>query len=143
MIQIQSQYSRIQSHCIQMQMQSQSRGPSGPRLLFRMQGILLVIWLILGGIDLILRSLLFHSLPLNHVHPCIFSWFSLKIHSLMARLLKIPFGNQPCRRITTPSLRTRLGIWFPFLLEGNLLSAYGYIRKRAQRMDRLAYTNIA
>jgi hypothetical protein len=36
----------------------------------------------------------------------------------MVRLLEIPFGNPPCRRTTTPSSRTKLGIWFPFLLEG-------------------------
>jgi hypothetical protein len=132
MIQIQSQYSQMQSQCIQMQMQSQRRGPSGPRLLFRMQGILLGIQLILGGLDLILRSLLLHSLPLNRCHPGIFSWFSLQIHSLMARLLEIPFGNPPCRRSTTPSLRTRLGIWFPFLQEGNLSGADGSTGPRVQ-----------
>jgi hypothetical protein len=120
MIQIQIQYSQMQSQSIQMQLQSQSRGPSGHKLLFRMQGISLVIQPILGGLDLILRSLLLHSLPLNHFPPGIFSWFSLQIHSLMARLLEIPFGNPPCRRSTTPSSRTRLGIWFPFLLGGNL-----------------------
>jgi hypothetical protein len=76
-----------------MQLQSQSRGPSGHILLFRMQGISLVIQPILGGLDLILRSLLLHSLPLNHFLPGIFSWFSFQIHSLMARLLEIPFGN--------------------------------------------------
>jgi hypothetical protein len=79
MIQIPSQYSQMQSQCMQMQMQSQSRGPSGPRLLFRMQEILLGIQLILGGLDLISRSLLLHSLPLNRCHPDIFSWFSLVI----------------------------------------------------------------
>jgi hypothetical protein len=61
-------------------MQSQRRGPSGHRLLFRMQGTLLVIQSILGGLDLILRSLLLHSLPLNHFPPGIFSWFILQIH---------------------------------------------------------------
>jgi hypothetical protein len=121
-------------------MQSQRRGPSGHRLLFRMQGILLVIQPILGGLDLISRSLLFHSLPLNHFHPCIFSWFSLQIHSLMARLLEIPFGNLPCRRSTTPCSTTRLGIWFPFLLEGKLSYADGSTGSRAQQMDKLADT---
>jgi hypothetical protein len=43
----------------------------------------------------------------------------------MVRLLEIPFGNMPCRRSTTPSSRTRLGIWFPFLLGGNLPNADG------------------
>jgi hypothetical protein len=57
MIQIQSQYSQMQSQSIQMQLQSQSRGPSGHKLLFRMQGISLVIQPILGGLDLISRSL--------------------------------------------------------------------------------------
>jgi hypothetical protein len=123
-----------------MQLQSQRRGPSGHKLLFRMQGISLVIQPILGGIDLILGSLLLHSLPLNHLPPSIFSWFSLHIHSLMARLLEIPFGNPPCRRSTTPSSRTKLGIWFPFLLGGNFSDADGSIGPRAQRMDRLADT---
>jgi hypothetical protein len=136
MIQIQSQYSQMQSQSIQMQLQSQSRGPSGHRLLFRMQGISLVIQPILGGLDLILRSLLLHSLPLNHCLPGIFSWFSLQIHSLMVRLLEIPFGNLPCRRSTTPSSRTRLGIWFPFLLGGNLSDADGSTGPRVQWMDR-------
>jgi hypothetical protein len=140
MIQIQSQYSQMQSQSIQMQLQSQSRGPSGHILLFRMQGISLVIQPILGGLDLISRSLLLHSLPLNHFPPGIFSWFSLQIHSLMARLLEIPFGNPPCRRSTTPSSRTRLGIWFPFLLGGNLSDADGSTGPRAQWMDILADT---
>jgi hypothetical protein len=105
-----------------------------------MQGILLVIQLILGGLDLISRSLFLHSLPLNHCHPNIFSWFSIQIHSLMARLLEIPFGNPPWRRSTTPSSRTRLGIWFPFLLEENLLGADGSTGPRVQWMDRLADT---
>jgi hypothetical protein len=73
--------------------------------------------------------------------PRIFSWFSLQIHSPMARLLEIPFGNPPCRRSTTPSSRTRLGIWFPFLQEGNLSGADGSTGPRAQRMDMLADTN--
>jgi hypothetical protein len=120
----------------EMQMQSQSRGPSGPRLLFRMQGILLGIQLILGRLYLIWRSLLLHSLPLNRCHLGIFSWFSLQIHSLMARLLEIPFGNLPCRKSTTPSSRTRLGIWFPFLQEGNLSGADGSTGPRVQRMYR-------
>jgi hypothetical protein len=89
-------------------------------LIFRMQGILLLIQLILGGLDLFSRSLLFHSLPLNHFPPEIFSWFNIHIHSLMVRLLEIHFGNPPCRRSKTPSSRTKIGIWFTFLLEGNL-----------------------
>jgi hypothetical protein len=140
MIYIQIQYSQIHIQSIQMQLQSQSRGPSGHRLLFRLQGISLVIQLTLGGIDLIYRSLLLHSLPLNHFPPIIFSWFSIQIHSLMAWLLEISFGNPPCRRNTTPSLRTRLGIWFPFLLGGNLSDADGSTEPRAQWMDRLADT---
>jgi hypothetical protein len=48
----------------------------------------------------------------------------------MARLPEIPFGNPPCRRSTTPSSRTRLGIWFPFPQEGNLLGADGSTRPR-------------
>jgi hypothetical protein len=123
-----------------MQLQSQRRGPSGNRLLFRMQGISLVIQPIPGGLDLISRSLLLHSLPLNHCLRGIFSWFSLQIHSLMARLLEIHFGNPPCRRSTTPSLRTRLGIYFPFLLGGNLSDADGSIGPRVQWMDRSADT---
>jgi hypothetical protein len=126
----------MQSQSIQMQLQSQRRGPSGHKLLFRMQGISLVIQPILGGLYLISRSLLLHSLPLNHFLPGIFFWFSLQIHSLMARLLEIPFGNPPCRRSTTPSSRTRLGIWFPFLLGGNLSYADGSIGPRAQQIDR-------
>jgi hypothetical protein len=126
---------------IQIQSQSiQSRGPSGHRLLFRMQGISLVIQLILGGLNLISRSLLLHSLPLNHFPPGIFSWFSLRIRSLMTRLLEIPFGNLPCRSSTTPSSRTRLRIWFPFLLEGNLSDVDGSTRIRMQQMDRSTYT---
>jgi hypothetical protein len=117
----------MQIQCIQIQMQSQRRGPSGPRLLFNMQGILLVIQFTLGGLNLISRSLLFPSLPLNHCHPGIFSWFSLHIRSLMERLLEIHFGNPPCKRSTTLSSRTRLGIRFPFVLEGNLLGANGYM----------------
>jgi hypothetical protein len=140
MIQIQSQYSQMQSQRIQMQLQSQSRGPSGHIILFKMQGISLVIQPILGGLDLILRSLLLHSLPLNHCPLGTYSWFSLPIHSLMARLLEIPFGNPPCRRSTTPSSRTRLGIWFPFLLGGNLSYADGSTGPRVKRMDRLADT---
>ena len=119
------------SQSIQMQLQSQRRGPSEHILLFRMQGISLVIQPIQGRLDMISRSLLLHSLPLNHCPPGIFSWFSLPIHSLMVRLLEIPFGNFPCRRSTTPSLRTKLGIWFPFLLGRKLVSADGYTGPRA------------
>jgi hypothetical protein len=123
-----------------MQLQSQRKGPSGHRLLFRLQGISLVIQSILGRLDLILRSLLLHSLPLNHCPPVIFSWFSLQIHSLMVRLLEIPFGNLPCRRSTTPSSRIRIGIWVPFLLGGNLSDENGSTRPRVQQMDRSADT---
>jgi hypothetical protein len=123
-----------------MQLQSQRRGPSGHRLLFRMHWISLVIQLILGGLDLISRSHMLNSLPLNHFPPGIFSWFSLQNHSLMERLLEIPFGNLPCRRSTTPSLRTILGIWFPFLMGGKLLEADGSIGPRVQQMDILADT---
>jgi hypothetical protein len=125
-----------------MQLQSQSRGPSGHRLLFRMQGISLVIQPILGGLDMISRSLMLHSLPLNHCPLGIFYSFSLQIHSLMERLLEIPFGNLPCRRTTTPSSRTRLGIWFPLLLGRNLSDADGSTGPRAQRMDRLEDTKL-
>jgi hypothetical protein len=97
-----------------------------------MHEILLGILLILGGLDLILRSLLFHRLPLNRFHPSIFYWFILQIHSPMMRLLEISFGNPPCKRSTTPSLRIELGIWFPFLQEGNLLGADGSTRPIAQ-----------
>jgi hypothetical protein len=124
-----------------MQLQIQSIGPSGHKLLFRLQGISLVIQMILEGLDLILRSLLLHSLPLNHCPIGIFSSFSLHIHSLMARLLEIPFGNPPCGRSTTPSSRTRLGIWFPFLLGGNLSDEDGSTGPRAQWMEILADTN--
>jgi hypothetical protein len=94
-IQILSLYIQMQSQCIQMQLQiqSHSRGPSGLRLLFEMQGILLGIQIMLGGIDLISRSLLFYSLPLNSCHPGIFSWFSLHIYIHMARLLEIPHAG--------------------------------------------------
>jgi hypothetical protein len=105
-----------------------------------MKGILLVIQLILGGLDMISRNLLLHSLPLNHCHPVIFSWFIIHIHCLMARLLEIPVGNPSCRRSTNPSLRTKLGIWFPFLMEGKLSGVDGSTRPREQWMDRLAYT---
>jgi hypothetical protein len=107
-----------------------------------MQGILLVIQMIVGGLNLISRSLLFHSLPLNHFPLGIFSWFNLQIHGLMARLLEIPFGNPPCRRIKTPSSRTKLWIWLPFLLVGNFSDANGSIGPRAQRMDILADTKL-
>jgi hypothetical protein len=130
----------MQSQRIQMQLQSESRGPTGHRLLFRMHGISLVIEAILGGADIILRSLLLHSLLLDHFHPYIFSWFSLQIHIIMARLLEIPFGNQPRRSITTPSSRTKLRIWFPFLLGGNFSDVDGSTGPRAQRMDILADT---
>jgi hypothetical protein len=140
MIQIQSQYSHMQSQSIQMQLQSQRKGPSGHKLVFKMHGISLVIQLILGVLDLISRSLLLHSLPLNHFPLDIFSWFSLHIHSLMARLLEIHFGNPPYRRSTTPSLRTKLGIWFPFLLGGNLSDEDGSIGPRVQWMDILEDT---
>jgi hypothetical protein len=73
--------------------------------------------------------------------PSIFSWFNLQIHSPMVRLLEIPFGNLPCKRSTTPSLRTRLGIWFPFLQEGNLSGVDGSIGPRVQQMNKLADTN--
>jgi hypothetical protein len=142
MIQIQSQYSQMQIQSIHMQLQIQSKGPSGHKLLFRMQGISLVIQPILGGLDLISKSLLLHSLPLNHFLLGIFSWFSLQIHSLMVRLLEIPFGNMPCRRSTTPSSRTRLGIWFPFPLGGNLSYSYGSTGPRAQKMDRSVDTKL-
>jgi hypothetical protein len=107
-----------------------------------MQGISLVIQPILRGLNLISRSLLLHSLPLNHFPPGISSWFSLQIHNLVARLLEIPFGNPPCRRRTTPSSRTRPRIWFPFLMGGNLSDADGSTRPRAQRMDKLAHTKL-
>jgi hypothetical protein len=94
--------------------------PKWEQLLFRMQGI---HW------DLVdtRRTRYDFEEPLialtstEPCHPGIFSWFSLQIHSPMARLLEIPFGNPPCRRSTTPSLRTRLGIWFPFLLGRKLV----------------------
>jgi hypothetical protein len=91
---------------------------------------------------MISRSLLLRSLPLNHFPPCIFSWFSLLIHNIMARLLEIHFWNLPCRRSTTQSSRTMLGIWFPFLLVGNLSDADGSIGPRAQRMDRSEDTTL-
>jgi hypothetical protein len=91
----------------------------------------LVIQLILGGIDLISRSIVLHSLPLDHFNPYIFSWFSLQIHSIMARLLEIPFGNMPCRRSMNLSSRNRLGIWFPFPLEGKFLGVDGSTGPRA------------
>jgi hypothetical protein len=138
MIQIQIQYSQMQSQRIQMQMQSQRRGPSGHIILFRMQGILLVIQSILGGLDIISRILLLHSLPLNHFPLSIFSWFSLQIYSLMERLLEIHFGNPPCKRSTNPSSRTILGIWFPFLIEGNLSGVDGSTEPRARQIDKLA-----
>jgi hypothetical protein len=90
---------------------------------------------------MILRSLLLHSLPLNHFPLGIFSWFSLQIHGLIVRLLEIPFGNPPCRRSTNPSSRTRLGIWFPFLLGGNLSDADGSTGPRVQWMDKSTDTN--
>jgi hypothetical protein len=142
-IQIQSQYSQMQSQSIQMQLQSQSRGPSGHKLLFRMQGISSVIQPILGGLNLISRSLLLHSLPLNHFLRGIFSWFILQIHNLMAKMMEIPFGNPPCRRSTTLSSRTRLGIRFPFLLGGNLSDADGSTGPRAQRMDKSIDTKLS
>jgi hypothetical protein len=76
MIQINIQYSYMHIQCIQMQKHSKRRGPSGPRLLFRMYGIILVIQLTLGGLDLISRILLLHSMPLNHFHPDIFLVYS-------------------------------------------------------------------
>jgi hypothetical protein len=96
----------------------------------------------LGGLDIISRSLLLHSLPLNHFHPSISSCFTLQIHNIMERLLEIHFGNPPCMRSTTPSYITILGIWFPFLLEGKFSGADGYTGLREQRMDRLADTKI-
>jgi hypothetical protein len=119
-------------HRIQMQLQSQSRGPSGNKLLLRMHGISLVIHPILGGLDLILRSLLAHSLPPNHFPLGIFSWFSIHIHNLMERILEIPFWNLPCWRSANPSSRNIIGIWFPFLLGGILSYADGSIGPRAQ-----------
>jgi hypothetical protein len=86
------------------------------------------------------RSLLLHSLPLNHFPLGMFSWFSLQIHNLMVRLLEIPFGNPPCKRSTTPSSRTRLGIWFPFLLGGNLSDADVSTEPKVQRMESLVDT---
>jgi hypothetical protein len=110
---------------------SQFRAIEAQVLLFRMQGISLVIQLILGGHNLISRSLLLHSLQLNHFPRGIFSWFSLQIHNLMTRLLEIPFGNMLCRRITTP-----------FLLGGNLSDGNGSTGPRAQRMNILEDTNL-
>jgi hypothetical protein len=60
----------------------------------------------------------------------------------MARLLGISFGNPPCRRSTTPSSRTHLRIWFPFLQEGDLSGADGSIGLRVQEMDMLAYIKL-
>jgi hypothetical protein len=106
-----------------------------------MKGISFLIHSILGGIDMISRSLMLHSFPLNHFPPRIFSWFILQIHSLMARWMEIHFENLPCRRSTTPSPRTRLGIYFPFLQGGNLSNAYGSTGPRVQWMEILANTN--
>jgi hypothetical protein len=132
----------MQIHSIEIQLESQSRGPSRHRLLFRIQGISLVIQPILGGINLISRRILFQSLPLNNFPPGIISWFSLQIHIIMASLLEIPLGNPPCRRSTTPSSRSKLGIWFPFLLGGNLSYADGSIGPRVKWMGRLADTKL-
>jgi hypothetical protein len=52
-----------------------------------------------------------------------------------------PFWDPPCRRSTTPSLRTKLRIWFPFLQERNLSGADGSTGPREHRMDTLADTN--
>ena len=142
MIKIKIQYSQMQMQIIQMKLQSHNGDPSGHKLVFRMHGISLVIQPIQGCLNLISRSLMFHSLPLNHFPPRIFSWFSLQIHSIMARLLEIHFGNPPCRRSKPPSSRTRLGIWFPFLLGGNLSDADGSTGPRAHRMDRSADTKL-
>jgi hypothetical protein len=46
--------------------------------------------------------------------------------------------KEPCKRSTTPSSRTKIGIWFPFLLEVKFSSADGSIGPRAQWMERLA-----
>jgi hypothetical protein len=110
----------MQMHSQYKKMRSQCRGPSGHIPLFRMQEILLGIQLISGGIDLSLRSLLVYSQPLSPCFLCIVMWLSIQTHRPMVRLQGIPFGKQPCRRSTTPSLRTRLGIWFHFLQEGSL-----------------------
>jgi hypothetical protein len=53
MTRILSQYSQMKIQCMKMQIQSKIRGPSGPRLLFRMQDIFLGIHMIPGGLDLI------------------------------------------------------------------------------------------
>jgi hypothetical protein len=55
----------------------------------------------------------------------------------MEKMLEIPFGNPACRSSKTPSSRTRLGIWFPFLQEGNLSGADGYKKPRALWMGML------
>jgi hypothetical protein len=65
-------------------------------------------------------------------------WFILQTYRPMARLQGIPFGKQPCRRSTTPSSRTRIGIWFFFLQEGIFLDVDGSTGIRAQQTDRLA-----
>jgi hypothetical protein len=106
-----------------------------------MHGIFFGIKLILGGLDLILRSLLLYSPQLENFHSRIVSWFTLQIHSLMARLMEISFGNPSWRRRKTPSLRTKLGIQFPFLLERNFSGENGYKRPRVKWMDRLADRN--
>jgi hypothetical protein len=51
-------------------------------------------------------------------------------------LLAIHYGKQPCRRSMTLFVRIRLGIWFHFYQEGNLLDENGSIGPKEQQMVR-------
>jgi hypothetical protein len=90
----------------------------------------------LGLFNIVFSGLIYLCVALIQIS--IFSWFNVHIHSPMVRLLEIPFGNIPWRRSKTPSSRTRLGIWLPFLQEGNLSGEDGSTGPRVQWMDRLA-----
>ena len=98
-----------------------------------------VLWgiiLIHGGLAQSLLSLLLPSMLLNKHHPDIVIWYSLLIYSLMLMLLGIHLGSSPWKMSITSSLRSRPGIWSPFLQEENLPDANVSIGPRVLQMGK-------
>jgi hypothetical protein len=132
----------MQSQSIHMQLQSQSGGLSGHRLHFRMQGNLIGDPTNTRRIQSNFKETpiaLTTTKPLPSRHVFLVQYSDPQSYGEAAGN---PFLESANRRSTTPSSRTRLGIWFPFLLGGNFSNADGSIGPRVQQMDRSTDTKL-